>query len=322
LGCFDFLAAIGQDRRWEINRHRLTALDLMTLVLNKVRAASPPPQNLTLTVPVYLNVTKVTALAHLMDRVKLPLRGSIVLPLALMAAADPAERRPRSTLLIDVDDRALSGSLVQVEANQARLGATVVEPRLNLRAWKDRLLNGLADRCVHVCRRDPRDSAPAEQTLYEQIDDAMERARLGQRIELTVRTTQWYQNLFQTSEDFETYCSALTKSAVAMLRELTQTAPEPPQAVWLTSAAARLPGLAVTLHAHMPERTGLAAMPPDAGARAALLMAGRWARDELPRTHLDSAILLSESPTRDPGSSSHREANGTKSSLRVSRHDH
>jgi hypothetical protein len=126
--------------------------------------------------------------------------------------------------------------------------------------------------------------------------------------------------LIQTSEDFEAYCSALTKSAVAILRELVQTAPEPPQAVWLTSAAARLPGLAVALHAHMPERTGLAAMPPDAGARAALLMAGRWARDELPRTHLDSVILLPESSSRDAGLA-HREGNGAKPSLRGVRND-
>jgi hypothetical protein len=321
LGCYDFLAEIGSPRRWDVGRHRLTGLDLINLVLNKVRAVCPNSNNLTLTVPVYLNTTKVTAIAHAMDRIKMPVCGSIVLPLALIAATDPAERRPRLTLLIDIDDHALTGSLLQVDANQARLLGVIAEPKLNLRAWKDRLLNGLADRCVRVCRRDPRDSAAAEQALYEQIDDAMEKARQGQRLDMTVRTAQWYQNLIQTSEDFEGYCAPMTKSAVAALREFVQTAPEPPQAVWLTCLAARLPGLAVALHAHMPERTGLAALPADAGARAALLMASRWNRDELPRTHLDSFVLLPEVAARDANPPANREANGAKPSFRSVRND-
>jgi hypothetical protein len=321
LGCFDFLGAIGQARRWDVGRHKLSALDLMGLVLNKMRAASPTPLNMSLTVPVHLNGTKVTAIAQLMERAKLPLRGSVVLPLALIAASDPNERRPRLTLLIDVDDHALTGSLLQIDGGVARLLSTIIEPKLNLRAWKGQLLDGLSDRCVRVCRRDPRDSADAEQALYEQIDDAMERARQGQRMDLSVRTTQWYQNLIQTSEDFEGYCAGQIKTAVASLRELVQAAPEPPQAVWLTSPAARLPGLAVALHAHLPERTGLAAMPPDAGARAALLLASIWVRDELPRTHLDSVIPLPELPAREAGQAPYRETNGAKSSIRVTRHD-
>src|SRR5947209_1213282 len=66
LGCFDFLADIGQPRRWEAGRHHLTADDLLTLVMNRVRSTCPKPDSLTLTLPVYLKATKVTALAHLM----------------------------------------------------------------------------------------------------------------------------------------------------------------------------------------------------------------------------------------------------------------
>src|SRR5260221_727713 len=83
--------------------------------------------------------------------------------------------RPPLTMIVDADDHALSGALVQCEANQARLLGTTAQPRLNQRVWKDRILNALADRCVRTCRRDPRDSAAAEQTLYEQIDDALDR---------------------------------------------------------------------------------------------------------------------------------------------------
>src|SRR5262249_16857764 len=204
------------------------------------------------------------------------------------------------TLIVDCDDHALTASLVQIEKNQARLLATSVQPRLNLRAWKDRVLAGLADRCVRVCRRDPRDSGAAEQAPYEQIDSARDPLRQSPGVELVVRSTHWYQNLILSSDDFGGFCGSLLKPTLGVVRELVQSAaPEPPQAVWLTHAAGRLPGLSAALHANMAERTGLAVLPPDAGARAAVVMAGRWVRDELPRTHLDSIVMLPGAPARE-----------------------
>lgn len=317
LGCYDFLNEINLPRHWEGGRHRLNAVELLSHVFAKARAALPKSENLTLTLPPYLIPTKVTALAQLMEKAKLPLRGSILLPLALAATTDAPDRRPSQTLVIDCDDHALSISLIQNEVTQARLLASAVHPRLSLRVWKDRLLNGLADRCVRVCRRDPRDSAAAEQALFEQIDDALERLRHGQRVEMVVRSTHWYQNLIQSSEDFEAYCAPLIKASLAAIHELVQSsAPEPPQGVWLTHAAGRLPGLATALHTHSAERTGLAVLPADAGPRAAAVMAGRWARDELPRTHLDTVVLLPELPQRDSSPTQYRAANGTPASSR------
>jgi hypothetical protein len=311
LTCFGFLNEINQPRRWEIGRRSVDAADLLALVFERFRAVCPKPDNFTLALPVYLNTQKVTALANVIDKAKLSLRGSVLLPLALLAAADPSERRPAFTLIVDVDDHALTGSLVHCEANQARLLGTTVQPRLNLRAWKDRILNSLADRCVRVCRRDPRDSAVAEQALFEQLDDALDRLRDGQKVDLTVRSTHWYQNLILQPDDFDGYCAPMARQTVAALQELLQAhSPEPPQAVWLTHAAGRLPGLAAALHSHMAERTGVAVLPADAGARAAVALAARWARDELPRTHLDAVVLLPEGPAREQSRPAFRENNG------------
>ena len=52
---------------------------------------------------------------------------------------------------------------------------TAVWPRLAVKAWKDKLLDAVSDRCVRLCRRDPRDSAEAEQSLFEQLDDSLDR---------------------------------------------------------------------------------------------------------------------------------------------------
>ena len=179
MGCFDFLNDVGQPREWKVGRHRVTANQLVALALDRVRAACPRPDNLTLVLPTYLGTPKVSALANLMTKAQLPVRGSAVAPLALVAGGDPARTRPHVTLVVDVDDHALTGAVVQCEASQARLLATTTQPRLNVRVWKERLLNALADRCVRTCRRDPRDTPAADQALYEQIDDALDRLRSG-----------------------------------------------------------------------------------------------------------------------------------------------
>ena len=310
LGCYDFLNDINQPRVWEGGRGQYSAADLLALAFERLRAACVKPDNFALALPIYLNAQKVAAITQLMAKVKLAVRGTVLLPLAIMAAADSTERRPADTLIVDVDDHALTGSLVHCEVNQARLIATTIQPRLNLRAWKERLLDALSDRCVRVCRRDPRDSAAAEQALYEQIDDALERLKQGQKIDLTVRSLHWYQNLILQADDFDSFCSAMTRQAASALNEMLQSAaPEPPQAVWITHAAGRLPGLVTALHAIMAERTGIAVLPPDAGARAAVTLAARWIRNELPSGHVDEIIPLPESPPRDAVRPANRDNN-------------
>src|SRR5260370_5873579 len=50
--------------------------------------------------------------------------------------------------------------------------------------------------------------------------------------------------------------------------------------------------------------------------RAAVTLAARWARDELPRTHLDAAILLPEGGARE-SRYPRRDANGAPASYRA-----
>jgi hypothetical protein len=300
LACFDLLNDLGTPREWKGARQNYKSSALFSLILDRVRNTCPKPEQLTLVLPAYLTPAKVTALSQLVEKAKLPLRGSVALPLALLAVTDPAERRPPMALIVDVDNHALTASLISADMHQVRLLGTTIQAQLNERVWKDRLLNALSDRCVRVCRRDPRDSALAEQILYDQLDESLDRLLQGQRIELTIRSDSWYQNLPQQADDFEGYCATLVKQTVVAVREHVQAlSPEPPHAIWLTHAAGRLPGLAMALHQHMAERTGVALLPPEAGAKAAVLLAARWQREELPRTHLDVSILLPE-PPRDP----------------------
>ena len=119
--------------------------------------------------------------------------------------------------------------------------------------------------------------------------------RYGQPVSFGVRAAHWYQNLVIQPADFDAACAGFAKPGVAGIVELARACglPEPPRAVWLTPAAGTLPGLAAGLYANSPERTDVAVLSKDAVSSAAAALVPRWAVGELPRTHLDAVIPLS-----------------------------
>jgi hypothetical protein len=232
------------------------------------------------------------------DRAATLLTGKLAAPES--ARADwvvplrPSTGGPGAVVIVDADEFALSAVLVSVGNDLVRLVGSATWPRLAVKMWKDRLLDAVADRCVRLCRRDPRDSAAAEQELFEQLDEALDRTRSGQRISLCVRTAHWFQDVIQQPEEFETHCTVLARHAGDSVRDFTNGIglAEPPRAVWLTDSAGRLPGLVRAVHANTPEGTAVEVLPPSAIASAAAALVPRWLAGELPRTHLDSVIQL------------------------------
>lgn len=322
--CSNFLPALGQSREWRNGRHVLTPEAALDLTLNKIRTpVADESAAAVLALPPYLTPAQVGTVVAAANRAKMPLKGTAVAPLALVAdradavltgkpaapevaSADwvvplrPAAGGPGAVVVIDADEYALSAVVVVVERERVRMAASVCWPRFSVRAWKERVLDGVADRCVRLCRRDPRDSADAEQALFEQLDDAFDHARTGQRVHLSVRTDRWYQDVVQAPEEFDGLCAALARGAAESVRDLVVLdgagLPLPPQAVWLTHEAGRLPGLVRAIHLDTPEGTAVEVLPPDAVAGAAAGLAPRWLVAELPRVHLDSIIPLPAAP--------------------------
>ncbi len=320
LVCSNFLPSLGQSREWRVGRHALIAEAALGLVFDKLRApVTAETDAIALALPVYLGPAQVTRVGVTAGRSKLPLKGTAVSALALAAnrapallgskppapeptdAADdwvvplrPTTGGPCSVLVIDADEFATFAAIVSVEPESVRTVGSAVWTRLAVKAWKDRLVDAVSDRCVRLCRRDPRDSAEAEQALFEQLDDALDRTRAGQRISLCVRTAHWFQDVVQQPEEFEAHCSALARLAGDSVRDFTNGIglAEPPRAVWLTDAAGRLPGLMRAVHANTPEGTAVEVLPPNAVACAAAALVPRWLAGELPRAHLDSVIPL------------------------------
>lgn len=309
--CTGYLPYLGQPREWKAGRLSLTADAALGLAFERLRSATQGHDGLAFALPTYLTLPQVGKLTGIAEKAKLKVHGTATAPLALAAerathylhgqpedvTETPRNGRsfnPTSVLIVDADEHAMTASVVRVAEEEVRTIGSATFPRLATRLWRERLLDALSDRCVRLCRRDPRDSAEAEQMLFDQIEEAIDRARTGQRVALSVRSTHWYQDLVVTPADLDAFCTPLWRAAADEVRHLVAglNEAEPPRAAWLTHDAGRLPGLAAALHQNTTERTNVRILHPEAAAAAVANLIDRWALAELPRTHLDTAIPL------------------------------
>jgi hypothetical protein len=322
LACFDFLATLGEERQWCAGRHCLDSAKALTIVLEYLQSTCPRAEGIGLAIPGYLRRSQAALLNQLATDAKLRLSGSIASPLANALAAHSLRPWIGPALVLDVDDHALTASVVMAEDSQLQIQNSRTWPHLSFRRWKGRILDAIADRCVRQSRRDPRDSALAEQSLYEQIDHGVERARRGEFVEVFIQTAHWYQNLNLRPEEFIRFAGPLVKQTIEQLRLFLPctSAGINLRQVCLTDAAQRLPGLAEALDQLNPPRadvvtdelsadfgenllqvddeaSSLVLLPPGAAARNAHRLAVRIERRELPAGHFELAISLPKSDT-------------------------
>lgn len=296
--CANFLSLVGTPNEWRGERLTLSADNALEECLKAVRPAVEAETDAAgLVLPSYLNIRQVRTALELAASARWPLRGSAMTPLAIAshraAGLSAAVRGVDPTVLvIDADEHAVSAALIAIGTDEVKLLASTAVPKTGVKLWKDRLIDGLSDRCVRVCRRDPRDSAAAEQDLYMHLDDALDSARVGRRVTLGVRSEKWYQDLTLAPDEFEGICEPVNRVAIDGLKQFLFTAPVtvPPRAVWLTFPAGRLPGLAAKIYKHSPEQTQVSLLPANAAAEAAAALVPRWLTGHLPRTHLDASI--------------------------------
>lgn len=317
LVCHDFLGSLGEKKHWCAGRHRLDAGGALALVFEHLKTALANDQALTLALPAYLTATQLDIVEALAAKARLLLLGIVPTTLAVALTAYAEQPWSGPAVVADADEHALTWSVIAIEGNQARLLASESWPLLGLHYWRERLLDVLSDRCVRQSRRDPRDSADAEQSLYDQIEPILDVCRLGRMAEAAVQTTQWFQNLIVQPDELVSGCASLTRQCIDAMRAL-ETATlhhSGAGAILLTSAVARLPGFAAAVEAVHPPTAppapiasddfsegllddagsvhpSLYLLAPDAAARAAHALAVRMRRNESPRGRLQNALLL------------------------------
>jgi hypothetical protein len=245
LACVNFLTHLGSGRLWGSGRPLLTADQALAALLARLRSGTGHSDAVAVALPAYLTADQVRLTTDLAGQAHLPVVGVVATPFAAALAAHAEQPWSGIAIVLDADDHGLTWAAVAVEEGWARLLEARPVPQLGLRAWKESLLNAVADRCVRQSRRDPRDSATAEQALYDRLDGVLEGAWQGRLSELIVETTHWYQNAFLRPDEVAGACASLLRQALGLTGSFWTAARGNGEvrAVVLTAAAARLPGL-------------------------------------------------------------------------------
>ncbi|QVL33267.1 hypothetical protein KIH39_04945 [Telmatocola sphagniphila] len=302
LMCLNLLAELGQKIEWRSDWHRLNpeaALSVWVIDFKQRLQGNRPGL---WALPSYLSEASTRMLQSVFAKNQIEVNPFYLPELALVAdrvhtlfqtdlpsdepetgSWHPSKQTKRKTtenavvLILQADYHALTASLVRVDHNEAKLIASIHLTKYSERFWIERLINGLSDRCVRICRRDPRDSADSEQMLYDQIEPMLEGVRFGRKVTVTVRAETWYQDLILGEEDLTLLAKPLSNPCVSTLVDwLQRTLPEEmPSEVWLRAEAGRLPGLAVGLHQNLAEQTRVRILPADAVAGALVRLASQ-----------------------------------------------
>lgn len=299
LACLDFLPLLGKAKSWTCGRQKINASKATSLLLERVRPLCAGVRHLSLVVPAYLGRTQVVQLAELVEGSRLPaLAGSVTSPLAAAWAAHAQQPWCGLALVVDVDHHALTWTAVAADEpdspQQVRVVVVQSVPQLGLKAWKEHVLDGIAERSIRQSRRDPRESAEAEQGLWEQFDSAFDSAARDEPVELIIQAAHWYQNLILREPDLAAFCKHLLNRAARSLHDLLGKvqAEGPPALVVLTASAARLPGLLKTLEENTSEQTAVRPLSADSVLRAAHELATGWVAQAVPCGHHDVALKL------------------------------
>ena len=275
LVCAGFLPHLGRPLTWQAGRGVTTPESAVGAVFAAVAGRLAGAEAVGLALPAYLSPAQVKAVLQAAAGAGLPVRASAATALAIAADQDdPAG----AGVVVDIDDFALTAGVVGRDGDGVRLLAGATLPAAALKLWKDRLLDAVCDRCVRLCRRDPRDMPAAEQDLFDQLDPALDRLADGLGgVTLTVRSAHWLQELPHLAADFDGYCANLARVGAAGVGELVRGArlAVPPGAVWVTRRAARLPGFLAAVAKAVPDRTRVTGLPAFAAAGAAAALAGR-----------------------------------------------
>lgn len=299
LVCENFLTRLGTPHQWTAGRHRLDAAGALALVFDRLRSVCTSAQGAVLAVPPYLTRDQGETLTPLAVKSRFPLLGSVSAALASALSAYRSSPWTGPAVVIDADDHALTCSLLSPGSDEKesqpsgtfafRQAGLLTLPPLSLRAWKIRLIDMLADRCILHSRWDPRDSGESEQMLYDQLEEVWDACRQEQMAEVVARGAQWCQNLILRPEEIRTFCDPLIRKALEQVREfLASAGTEDSPKVLASAAVCRLPGLREALQ----EETGgsFHPLPADAAAAGAHELAACFQRGELPRGHHDAMV--------------------------------
>lgn len=241
----DFLPSLGSTRKWTGGRHNLDAAGALAICLDRLQLAIGKSDGVVITVPTSVGDRAFAQIEMIGRKARLPVLGTLPTPLAAVHWAYQRHPWEGVALVGDVDGGCFSWSAVSTDGGQARLLEKQVFPRLGRNAWLMRLLDGVANRCIRLSRRDPRQIPLAEQALFDQLLAVIDNPPGDRLVEFNLRSAQWAQHLVYQMAELEVLCTPLVEEIILRMKQcLAQLPPQAPgQIVLLTASARALPGL-------------------------------------------------------------------------------
>jgi hypothetical protein len=267
MACLDFLPQLGLGQSWSVGKHRLDAAKALSTVFEQLGRSFGTSPAVAFALPPYLNPDQESVVAQLAGKAGWRLLRLAPTPLTLALAAKQHLPLAGAALILDVDAHALTWSAVAVQRDHAQLLTFHPTTRLGLNTWLNRLIEQCANRCILLSRRDPRESAEAEQSLCDQMRRILSEGTSGARVDVSLTAKNWSQHLMFTPDELAAFCLPLAHQALAQLQSFLPAvaAGGPIGAVLVTHAASCLPGLMRTLETTLPALT-----PPSAAAPSML----------------------------------------------------
>jgi len=248
LTCHGYLPRLGETHRWSAGKHSLDSMQALETFWRALPRTIGTRNDIVLALPGYLSRWQCDQARHLALKAGLNVMGSLPAPLAAALSSYADQQWTDSVVVVDLDEHALCLALVDATGASAHLREVRQFPQLGGHAWRERLINAVADCCVLQTRRDPRDCGQAEQGIYDQLDFLTGACVQGRLAQLTIGGSSWFQNLVIAPEETTAFCGNLVRHAVREIKHmLTSLGEHAPQAVLLTANVGRLPGLTAAI---------------------------------------------------------------------------
>jgi molecular chaperone DnaK (HSP70) len=287
---------LGQKCEWHHGRHRLGPDQALKHVFTRLAAELPNRKAMAVALPAYLTGGQVNLLVQTAREAGLPVVGALPRNLAAGVASYADHPWHDLGLVADIDDHALTlGIFRPSDADLCVLGQKSL-PALGLKAWRERLVAAIADRCIRWSRRDPRECSEADQRVYEQLDRIFEACSQNRPAKLEVQGREWYQTLVLTPAEAAAATASLARQAAAEIQAALAWAEQQytSASIYFTAGVGRLPGLAAAVYQRCENKAAVAVLPASSSALAALELAKRIGKGELDAGYFGSAAPLPE----------------------------
>lgn len=246
LACLDFLAYLGTQQTWGRGKARLDSSQALRLVFDTLLAQfGRGVQGIVMTRPTSLAPAQVDLLTDLAGQARWPLLASVAAPVAAVLAAHPHAPWSGLTLVGDCDSTGFTWTALVVDVDSVRLLDRQVLPRLGRNTWLQRLVDGVANRCLRISQRDPRLVPETDQALFDQLGHFLEQRIWRGLVEIHLQGPQWSQFLQLHPDEIAGFCAPLIPQVLERLRAYQSLTSfhGPLAAVVLTDAVQALPGL-------------------------------------------------------------------------------